>query len=63
MSLKHCSRDTNKVAHIIARHAFESNSNFCWDDDPPNFIMPTVISDEQSHLFNKEPHDIPFKKS
>lgn len=37
--------DANKVAHNLARHAFDSDFVIVWDGDPPTFIMPAVIAD------------------
>lgn len=45
ISFQHYPRDTNKVAHTIARHVYDSNYVLVWDGDPPSFIMPLLIDD------------------
>jgi hypothetical protein len=37
-------RDANQV-HQLAKSSFLSISVVSWDDDPPGFIMPYVITD------------------
>ena len=44
ITFQHCSRDANKVAHSLARHAYDSISNVFWDGDRPMFILPLVIT-------------------
>ena len=34
ISIEHCSRDSNGVAHELARRALQSKTNCIWDDEP-----------------------------
>ena len=34
ISIEHCSRDLNGVAHELARRALQSKTNCIWDDEP-----------------------------
>ena len=45
ISFAHCPREANRVAHHLAKYAFDSNTDVFWDGDPPSFIMPFVIAD------------------
>lgn len=45
ITLHHCSREANTVAHNLARFAYDSDSSFVWDGDPPSFIVSDVIND------------------
>ena len=45
ISVQHCKREANLLAHNLARYAFDSNSSIFWDCDPPSFIMPYVQND------------------
>uniref|UniRef100_A0ACD5WS59 Uncharacterized protein n=1 Tax=Avena sativa TaxID=4498 RepID=A0ACD5WS59_AVESA len=42
---EHCKREANKVAHELARHSFINHVDEFWDNDPPSFIMPTMVND------------------
>jgi ribonuclease HI len=37
ISIEHCNREANRVAHELARKAFSSKSS--WVDEPPSFIL------------------------
>lgn len=50
ITFQHCPRDANKVAHSLARHAYDSIATVFWDGDPPMFIMPLVINDVTINL-------------
>jgi hypothetical protein len=41
----HCPREANMVAHHIAQVAYEGNSSFGWDGDPPDFIGSLILND------------------
>ena len=45
VKVQHCPREANVVAHKIARHAFDLNSDLFWDRIPPSFIMSYVLND------------------
>jgi hypothetical protein len=45
ISIEHCSREANQVAHNLARRARQHRQNCTWVDDPPNFILDLVIND------------------
>ena len=45
ITICHYSRESNSVAHKLARFAYDSKSSFVWDGDPPSFIIPDVIHD------------------
>jgi hypothetical protein len=38
-------REANIVAHELAKSSFQSSSSCTWDDDPPSFILPSLIND------------------
>jgi ribonuclease HI len=44
-SFQLCSRDSNKVAHNLARLSYDSDSIFSWDGDPPPIILRHVMND------------------
>ena len=45
VSVQHCRREANVVAHNLAKHALETNSYTFWEDDPPRFIFADVMND------------------
>jgi hypothetical protein len=45
ISIEHCSRETNQVAHNLARRARQHRQNCIWVDEPPNLILDLVIND------------------
>jgi ribonuclease HI len=45
VSFKHCLREANGVAHVLARVAFESSSSGLWEGEPPNFIVSHLVND------------------
>uniref|UniRef100_A0ACD5Y819 Uncharacterized protein n=1 Tax=Avena sativa TaxID=4498 RepID=A0ACD5Y819_AVESA len=40
-----CQRKANGVAHELARHSFLTHSDCIWDDEPPSFLLPSIIND------------------
>ena len=42
ITVQHCNREANRVAHNLAREAYVSDRFFSWDGDPPSFIIPDV---------------------
>jgi ribonuclease HI len=45
VSFKHCPRNTNVVTHEIARFGFDSKISCTWDDEPPSFLLSSIIND------------------
>jgi hypothetical protein len=45
VSFKHYPRDSNRVAHNLARFSFDANRVIVWEDDPPDHVLSHVISD------------------
>jgi hypothetical protein len=45
ISFVHCFRETNEVAHELARYAYDTNFVIRWEDVPPSFILPFVLND------------------
>jgi hypothetical protein len=41
----HCGRDTNLVAHELARDSFSRKSCCNWVDEPPSFLLPALLND------------------
>ena len=44
ITVRHCRREANSVAHKLARHAYDSNLSIFWDSDPPSFIVPDEMN-------------------
>ena len=44
VSFKHYLRDANKVAHELAKFAYEKKESRVWGD-PPSFIPPFLVKD------------------
>jgi hypothetical protein len=49
VSYVHCPREANKVAHELARKCYIDKISCNWDDDPPSFILPTLVDDVTIH--------------
>lgn len=45
VSFVHCPRNANRVAHEIARFGFSSKSTCNWVDEPPSFLLPSLLND------------------
>ena len=45
VSVQHCLRDANQVAHELARYAYDSKESRVWDGDPPGFIFHFLVHD------------------
>jgi ribonuclease HI len=45
VSIKHCNREANQVAHELARVSFTSGSSCTWVDEPPRFILSKLVND------------------
>ena len=42
---KHCIRSCNQAAHVLANYGFCNKSTLTWLDEPPNFIVSTLVDD------------------
>jgi ribonuclease HI len=40
-----CPREANKVADDIARFCFQNKITCTWDDDPPSFLLNSLVND------------------
>ena len=45
ISFKHCPRETNKVAHNLARKCYDSDVIFIWEGDPPLSVAQDALND------------------
>ena len=45
VEFKHCPREANQVAHVIARNSFDLRLSCNWVDDAPSFILQTLLDD------------------
>jgi hypothetical protein len=45
VTFEYCPRESNSVAHELARVCYQSFNSCIWDDDPPSFILPFLIND------------------
>ena len=45
ISVLHCPREANEVAHEIARFCYSDNSSCNWVDEPPRFILDKLLND------------------
>ena len=45
ISIEHCSREANKTAHELARRGMQTELNCNWDDEPPSFILESLMND------------------
>jgi ribonuclease HI len=45
VTYKFCPREANQVAHTLARHSFSNKMNCNWDDDPPSFLLDSLLND------------------
>uniref|UniRef100_A0ACD5U7R5 Uncharacterized protein n=1 Tax=Avena sativa TaxID=4498 RepID=A0ACD5U7R5_AVESA len=45
ISFLHCLREANKVAHNLARLAFDSDSVIAWDGDPHSSVLADALYD------------------
>lgn len=45
ITIEHCSREANQVAHNLARRAREYETNCTWVDEPPRFILDSLMND------------------
>jgi hypothetical protein len=40
-----CPRESNQVAHEIAKYSFENNQSYNWVNEPPSFILDRLLND------------------
>jgi ribonuclease HI len=45
VKFKHCFREANSVAHELARHGLSTRSTCTWVDEPPSFLLPSILND------------------
>jgi hypothetical protein len=45
VQFKYCSREANGVADELVRFCFSSKNSCNWVDEPPSFLLDTVIND------------------
>jgi hypothetical protein len=45
VKFKHCFREANSVAHELARHGLSTKSTCTWVDEPPSFLLPSILND------------------
>jgi hypothetical protein len=44
ISIDHCNRDINRVAHNLASLAIRSKNSCIWVDEPPSFIIEANVT-------------------
>lgn len=44
-SVEHVRRSGNSVAHLCAKYASSSRSSLLWQDEPPSFLLPSLLCD------------------
>jgi hypothetical protein len=45
ISFKFCSRETNQVAHELAKYSYSNKISCTWDNDPPSFLLDRLLND------------------
>ena len=45
ISISHCHREGNQVAHELARQARLEKNSYVWKDDPPAFVRHLLVND------------------
>jgi len=45
ISIEHCDRESNQVAHVLAREAISLKLSCIWVDEPPSFILESLVND------------------
>lgn len=49
VTFHHCRREANKAAHEIARVCFIDKMSCIWDDEPPSFLLESLVNDVTIH--------------
>ncbi|XP_044432363.1 uncharacterized protein [Triticum aestivum] len=44
-TIVHCARESNGVAHWLARTSYRRQLNEVWQEHPPDFLIPSLVSD------------------
>jgi hypothetical protein len=44
ISIEHCRREANQVAHNLARRARQYKQNCTWVDEPPSFVLDSLMN-------------------
>jgi hypothetical protein len=50
ISISHCNRSCNSVAHELARQALLEKSSQVWVDDPPSSILHLLVNDVTTYV-------------
>jgi hypothetical protein len=45
VEFQHCSREANIAVHVIATHSFNLKLSCNWIDEPPSFLLQTLMDD------------------
>jgi hypothetical protein len=45
ISIEHCIREVNHVAHNLAKRAMQLKQTCTWVDEPPSFILDLLTND------------------
>ena len=45
ISIEHCNRNSNQVAHELARLAFRTKNSCTWVDEPPGCVLNHLVND------------------
>jgi hypothetical protein len=51
MKFKYCPREANQDSHEIAKSSFLNKSSCIWIDEPPSFLISTIINDVTTLCF------------
>ena len=51
-AIEYCNRETNEVAHLLARTSLAEKASCTWADEPPSFIV-AALADDVSLVFNE----------
>ena len=41
---QYCPRKANGLAHFLARHAYDNNTMYSWENDPPTFLITHALN-------------------
>ena len=56
LRFQHCFREANRLAHRLARHAYNSQLSISWDDEPPISFYRMYLMMEHYQTWNKVPN-------
>ena len=43
--IEHCDQESNLAAHVLAREAISLKLSCIWVDEPPSFILESLVND------------------